>query len=150
MTCGCPRVISPDEPGAQRAEQNSFDPYLQTYSRLTTLHDTGHPTDKIEMIILGGTWSFYPETYQIWFVKRIFDALHDFGKGIDRTAEVRAALREASQLHPDQVTTVELDGTHLEQTYNQVVQRIYRDEMRRSREMRAGDRARRAAAHAGG
>ena len=88
-----PKSYLSNEPGAQRAEQNSFDPYLQTYSRLTTLHETGHPTDKVEMIILGGTWSFYPESYQIWFVKRIFDALHDFGKGIDRTGEVWAALR---------------------------------------------------------
>ena len=72
----------------QRAEQNGFDPYLQTYSRLLTYHNMGHPTDKNEIIILGGTWSFYPEPYQIWFVRRIFDALHDFGKGIDRRQEV--------------------------------------------------------------
>ncbi len=67
-----PKSYLSDEPGAQRAEQNSFDPYLQTMTRLKTYYLTGHPTDKIEVIILGGTWSFYPETYQIWFVKRIF------------------------------------------------------------------------------
>ena len=83
-----PKSYLSDEPGAQRAEQNSFDPYLQTMSRLTAYYNTGHPTDKIEVIVLGGTWSFYPETYQIWFVKRIFDALHDFGAGINRAAEV--------------------------------------------------------------
>jgi elongator complex protein 3 len=129
-----PKSYLANEPGAKRAEQNSFDPYLQTYSRLTTLHELGHPTNKVEMIILGGTWSFYPETYQIWFVRRIFDALHDFGNGVDRTEEVRAALRAASQLHPDQVTTVRIDGLRLDQSYNQVAQQIYRDEMRRSRE----------------
>ncbi|RPI95290.1 MAG: radical SAM protein, partial [Chloroflexi bacterium] len=129
-----PKSYLANEPGAQRAEENSFDPYLQTYSRLRTLFETGHPTGKIEMIILGGTWSFYPETYQIWFVKRIFDALHDFGRGIDRTDEVWAALREGSQFHPEHVTDVTIDGTRLEHTYNQVVQSIYRDEMRRSRE----------------
>src|SRR5215217_2651179 len=78
-----PKSYLSDEPGAQRAEQNSFDPYLQTYTRLQSYHNTGHPTDKIEIIVLGGTWSFYPESYQIWFVKRIFDAMHDFGKGLD-------------------------------------------------------------------
>ncbi len=129
-----PKSYLSNEPGAQRAEQNSFDPYLQTYSRLMTLHETGHPTDKIEMIILGGTWSFYPESYQIWFVKRIFDALHDFGSGIDRTGEVWAALRTASQFDPEHVTPVVLDGTQLDESYNQVVQRIYHEEMRRSRE----------------
>jgi elongator complex protein 3 len=129
-----PKSYLANEPGAQRAEENSFDPYLQTYSRLKTLYETGHPTDKIEMIILGGTWSFYPETYQLWFVRRIFDALHDFGKGIDHTGEVWAALRAGSQFHPDHVTDVTINGVRLDQTYNQVVQRIYRDEMRRSRE----------------
>jgi elongator complex protein 3 len=129
-----PKSYLANEPGAQRAEENSFDPYLQTYSRLNTLYETGHPTDKIEVIILGGTWSFYPETYQLWFVRRIFDALHDFGQGIDRTHEVWTALREVSQFHPDHVAEETIDGTHIAQTYNQVVQRIYRDEMRRSRE----------------
>jgi elongator complex protein 3 len=130
-----PKSYLSDEPGAMRAEQNSFDPYLQTYSRLSALYQTGHPTDKIEMIILGGTWSFYPETYQIWFIKRVFDALHDFGKGLDRTAEVEAMLRVASQLHPDRnITDDPIDGVSFDRTYNQVVQSIYRDEMSRSRE----------------
>lgn len=130
-----PKSYLAREPGAQRAEQNHFDPYLQVYSRLMTLYETGHPLDKIELIVLGGTWSFYPETYQVWFVKRMFDALHDFGAGIDRTDEVRALLREASQLQPEQPTAVTLSGVSLDRTYNQVVQQIYRQEMRRSREL---------------
>lgn len=131
-----PKSYLSDEPGAQRAEQNSFDPYLQTYSRLQTYYNNGHPTDKIEVIILGGTWSFYPETYQIWFVKRIFDALHDFGAGIDQTRTVEDALRDVSQLHPERnLTTVTVHGAHLAQTYNQVVQSVYKDEMTRSREL---------------
>ncbi|WP_119072599.1 elongator complex protein 3 [Aggregatilinea lenta] len=130
-----PKSYLSNEPGAQRAEQNAFDPYLQTMSRLTALRNTGHPTGKIEVIVLGGTWSFYPETYQIWFVKRIFDALHDFGKGIDRSAAVRDALREVSQLHPERnTTTVTLAGIDLARSYNQAVQSVYDAEMRRSRE----------------
>jgi elongator complex protein 3 len=131
-----PKSYLSDEPGAQRAEQNSFDPYLQTYSRLLTYYFTGHPTDKIEVIILGGTWSFYPETYQIWFVKRIFDALHDFGAGINRMAEVEGALKGASQLHPESNDiNVTIDGAAFAKTYNQVVQNVYKDEMHRSREL---------------
>ncbi len=128
-----PKSYLSDEPGAQRAEQNAFDPYLQTYTRLITYHNNGHPTDKIELIILGGTWSFYPESYQIWFIKRTFDALHDYGKGIDCRAEVMAALHEKSQFHPDNnLTNVLLHGADLSQSYNQAVQSIYRDEMQRS------------------
>jgi elongator complex protein 3 len=130
-----PKSYLSDEPGAQRAEQNSFDPYLQTYTRLVSYHNTGHPTDKIEIIILGGTWSFYPESYQIWFVKRIFDALHDFGNRIDRRQEVEDALRDVSQLHPEHNrVNVTIDGRHIEQRYNTVVQALYKQEMHRSRE----------------
>jgi elongator complex protein 3 len=137
-----PKSYLSDEPGAQRAEQNSFDPYLQTYSRLQAYYNNGHPTDKIEVIILGGTWSFYPESYQIWFVKRIFDALHDFGAGIDHSDDVRESLRVGSQLHPASNTAnVMLHGADLAQTYNQAVQSVYHDEMRRSRDI-AGTLAR--------
>ncbi len=128
-----PKSYLADEPGAQRAAQNSFDPYLQTYTRLLAYRNNGHPTDKIELIILGGTWSFYPETYQIWFVKRAFDALHDFGAGIDRRAEVEAALLAESQLHPQRLSITEtVSGAEAGRTYNQVVQDIYRDELRRA------------------
>ncbi|MEP7284403.1 MAG: tRNA uridine(34) 5-carboxymethylaminomethyl modification radical SAM/GNAT enzyme Elp3 [Chloroflexota bacterium] len=131
-----PKSYLADEPGAQRAEQNGFDPYLQTYSRLLALYRTGHPTDKVEVIILGGTWSFYPENYQIWFVRRIFDALHDFGNGINRTAEIAALVRDSSP-YAYNATTVTIDGIHFEQTYNQVVQSVYKAEMQHSRDYAA-------------
>lgn len=128
-----PKSYLADEPGAQRAEQNGFDPYLQTYTRLLTYYSTGHPTDKIELIILGGTWSFYPESYQIWFIKRAFDAFHDFGKGIDRREEVEAALWAGSQFHLERdLPNVTISGIDMRQSYNQVVKTIYHDEMRRS------------------
>jgi elongator complex protein 3 len=73
-----PKSYVSSEPGAQRAEHNKFDPYFQTYNRLCAYGSIGHPTDKVELIILGGTWSFYPKDYQIWFIKRCFDAMNDF------------------------------------------------------------------------
>jgi elongator complex protein 3 len=79
-----PKSYLSAEPGAQRAENNRFDPYLQTWNRLAAFHQTGHPVDKVELIVLGGTWSFYPEPYQVWFVTRCLEALVDFGCGRDR------------------------------------------------------------------
>ena len=141
-----PKSYLADEPGAQRAEKNAFDPYLQTYIRLQTYHNLGHPTDKIEIIVLGGTWSFYPETYQIWFIKRVFDAMRDFGKGIDGRAEVAAALRRRSMFNGEQISNVVIQGADMPASYNQVVQNIYADEMHRSRgmvdEIIAGQRVR--------
>lgn len=78
-----PKSYLADEPGAQRAANNRFDPYLQTWNRLAAFHATGHSTEKIELIVLGGTWSFYPEPYQIWFAKRCLDAMNDFGLEVD-------------------------------------------------------------------
>ena len=60
-----PKSYLSDEPGAQRAAEHQFDPYRQTFSRLRALHNIGHRTDKVELIVLGGTWSYYPEEYQI-------------------------------------------------------------------------------------
>ncbi|MCY4538235.1 MAG: tRNA uridine(34) 5-carboxymethylaminomethyl modification radical SAM/GNAT enzyme Elp3 [Chloroflexi bacterium] len=141
-----PKSYLADEPGAQRAEKNAFDPYLQTYMRLQTYHNLGHSTDKIEIIVLGGTWSFYPETYQIWFVKRIFDAMRDYGQGIDDRAEVVAALRQRSMFSGEQISNVVVQGLDMPASYNQVVQNIYADEMYRSRglvdEIIAGERER--------
>ncbi len=73
-----PKSYISSEPGAQRALLNRFDPYLQVYNRLKALIMIGHPVQKIELLILGGTWSYYPESYQIWFVKECFRALNDF------------------------------------------------------------------------
>ncbi|MCL1891444.1 MAG: tRNA uridine(34) 5-carboxymethylaminomethyl modification radical SAM/GNAT enzyme Elp3 [Coriobacteriia bacterium] len=72
-----PKSYLSNEPACQRAERNFFDPYLQVSSRLRTLTEMGHPTDKIELIVLGGTWSDYPETYQIWFISELFRALNE-------------------------------------------------------------------------
>ncbi|MFO0691488.1 MAG: tRNA uridine(34) 5-carboxymethylaminomethyl modification radical SAM/GNAT enzyme Elp3 [Myxococcota bacterium] len=82
-----PKSYLSDEPGAQRAAQNRFDPYLQTWNRLAAFDATGHPVDKIELIVLGGTWSFYPEAHQVEFVERCLSAMSDFGAGIDRRSE---------------------------------------------------------------
>jgi elongator complex protein 3 len=83
-----PKSYLPDEPGAMRGVQNNFDPYLQVTSRIEALEATGHPTEKIELLILGGTWSAYRRDYQEWFVKRCFDAMNEI-----ETASLEEAQR---------------------------------------------------------
>lgn len=95
-----PKSYISSEPGAQRAEKNHFDPYLQTYNRLVAYQQMGHPVDKAEVIVLGGTWSFYPEKYQIWFIKRIFEALNDFGESIDQRGGIPASINVGSVKKP--------------------------------------------------
>ncbi len=67
----------PDEPGAMRALHHKYNPYTQVQARLEALYEIGHPTEKIELLVLGGSWSAYPRTYQRWFLKRCFEALND-------------------------------------------------------------------------
>ena len=80
--CPCdlrmPKSYLANEPACQRAELTFFDPYVQVAARLQALHQMGHSTDKIELIVLGGTWSDYPEGYQYWFIKELFRALNDW------------------------------------------------------------------------
>jgi elongator complex protein 3 len=72
-----PKSYLADEPGAMRGLEHDFDPYGQVQSRLQALEILGHPTDKVELLVLGGTWSSYRRDYQEWFIKRCFDALND-------------------------------------------------------------------------
>jgi elongator complex protein 3 len=71
-----PKSYLPGEPGAMRGLEFDFDPYLQVRSRIDQLEAVGHPTDKIELLILGGTWSSYKRDYQEWFITRCFDAMN--------------------------------------------------------------------------
>jgi elongator complex protein 3 len=70
---GMPKSYLSGEPAAERAKRLKFDPYLQIKRRIEMLQFEGHHTDKIELRIVGGSFTFYPKKYQEWFVKRCFD-----------------------------------------------------------------------------
>ncbi|WP_251328586.1 tRNA uridine(34) 5-carboxymethylaminomethyl modification radical SAM/GNAT enzyme Elp3 [Haloplanus pelagicus] len=66
------------EPAAARGEQNDYDPYGQVTLRLEQLRHIGHPVDKVELILMGGTMTARSHDYQEWFVKRALEALNDY------------------------------------------------------------------------
>ncbi len=109
-----PKSYLHDEPGAQRAEAHGFDPFETTAGRLRALENIGHPTDKVELLILGGTWSYYPPDYQAWFIKRCLDALN----GVESETLVEAQQLNATaarrnvglviETRPDYVDAAEL------------------------------------------
>jgi len=72
-----PQSYTDKSPAIMRALKLSFDPYEQVKNRLRTLNLMNHPTDKIEMIILGGTFLQYPKEYKYNFIKKCYDALND-------------------------------------------------------------------------
>ena len=104
----------PDEPGAMRALFHAYDPYTQVDSRIEALYEIGHPTDKIELLVLGGSWTAYDRDYQTWFIKRCFDAMN----GVDSSSLMEAQTRNETARHknvglvletrPDLITAEEL------------------------------------------
>jgi elongator complex protein 3 len=66
------------EPAAMRAIQHEFDPYSQVQSRLSQLKEIGHDVEKVELIVMGGTFSARSLDYQEWFSKRCLEAMNDF------------------------------------------------------------------------
>ncbi|MCL1978920.1 MAG: tRNA uridine(34) 5-carboxymethylaminomethyl modification radical SAM/GNAT enzyme Elp3 [Methanomassiliicoccaceae archaeon] len=73
---GSPQSYTGKEPAARRAERNGFDPFLQVKDRIDQLTAIGHKTDKIDLIIMGGTFTSREREYQEWFVRRCFDAMN--------------------------------------------------------------------------
>jgi elongator complex protein 3 len=66
------------EPAAMRSAMYHYDPYEQTLHRLEDLAAIGHHPDKIELIIMGGTFLYFPPSYQEEFVKGCYDAVINF------------------------------------------------------------------------
>lgn len=92
-----PKSYLHNEPACERAEQNWFDPYLQVTSRLTALSQMGHAIDKIELIVLGGTWSDYPRGYRVWFIAELFRALNEFEPAVDGACASAARASDDEQ-----------------------------------------------------
>ncbi|MDR2108871.1 MAG: GNAT family N-acetyltransferase [Coriobacteriales bacterium] len=128
-----PKSYLSDEPACQRAERNYFDPYLQVVSRLRALTQMGHATDKVELIILGGSWSDYPEHYQLWFVSELFRALNDGDAAEEAARTRRQQYRERGcSNQPDALAAhvapwqQRVDAGEL--SYNQALARLYHED----------------------
>lgn len=86
---GIPKSYLSEEPAVERAKKLNYDPYLQMRKRIEMLKSEGHPTDKIEVRIVGGTFSFYPKKYREWFIKRCFDAANEKESKILAQAQIK-------------------------------------------------------------
>ncbi|MFH1376120.1 MAG: tRNA uridine(34) 5-carboxymethylaminomethyl modification radical SAM/GNAT enzyme Elp3 [Candidatus Woesearchaeota archaeon] len=73
---GTPNSYTTHSPAIMRAITLAYDPYKQIQARLKALQNMGHPTSKVEIIILGGTFLAYPIKYQYDFIKAIYDSLN--------------------------------------------------------------------------
>jgi len=74
-TVGSPQSYTGFEPAAMRGAQNRYNPYKQVQCRINQLEAIGHKVDKIELVIMGGTFPATPKRYQTRFVQRCLDAI---------------------------------------------------------------------------
>ena len=71
-----PKSYTPESPAVLRAKKCDYQPRRQVEERLRILSAMGHPADKVELIIMGGTFLALPEEYQYQFIKECYDGLN--------------------------------------------------------------------------
>jgi elongator complex protein 3 len=109
-----PKSYLSNEPAVMRAMLTNFDPFKQVSVRIKALEENGHNTDKIELIIMGGTWSCFPKQYQSWYVRRCFEACNGWrAKSLEAAQRLneRAKHRIVAltlETRPDYVTAKEI------------------------------------------
>jgi elongator complex protein 3 len=111
-----PQSYTGKEPAARRASRNGFDPFLQVRDRIEQLEAIGHETDKIDLIIMGGTFTSRDPEYQEWFVRRCFDAMNGCvsktigeAQSMNETAEHRC-IGLTVETRPDVFTREHIDA----------------------------------------
>jgi elongator complex protein 3 len=78
-----PKSYLSNEPAVMRAIRNKYNPYKQVQMRLKALEANGHNPTKIELIVIGGTWSVLPKKYKFWFIASCFKAANEYGGKIN-------------------------------------------------------------------
>jgi len=93
---GVPQSYTGHEPAAMRGAQNSYNPYAQVRTRIEQLEAIGHKVDKVELIIMGGTFPSTPTDYQEDFVRQCLDAITETkSSSLDEAKK----LAETSRIH---------------------------------------------------
>ena len=100
-----PPSYTGEEPAALRGRMFEYHPYVQCFNRLSQLKKIGHPIDKVELIIMGGTFPSRDLCYQEWFVSQCLKAMTDFGLILENDAEFEIDPPLIRELEKDVVKT---------------------------------------------
>lgn len=84
-----PQSYLPNEPAVMRAIHCDYDPVKQVQYRLRALEANGHAPQKIELIVIGGTWSYYPKKYQYWYIASLFFGANNYRKNNTKIAPAK-------------------------------------------------------------
>ena len=136
-----PKSYLSGEPAVERAKRLKFNPYIQVQKRIEVLKMSGHPTDKIDIRVIGGTWSYYDTKYKHWFIKRCFDACNNttsknigIAKKKNETARHRI-VGMSFETRPDYINQKEIEEIrHLGATKIELgIQSTYNDILKNSK-----------------
>ncbi|MDD4901559.1 MAG: tRNA uridine(34) 5-carboxymethylaminomethyl modification radical SAM/GNAT enzyme Elp3 [Patescibacteria group bacterium] len=114
-----PKSYLSNEPAVMRAIRNKYDPYEQVRTRLEALEINGHRPEKIELIVIGGTWSVLPRAYKFWFIKECFRAANEFSSQ-SRGGDCDGALNKKSPLERGGLRRARRGVLKLEETKKQL------------------------------
>lgn len=96
-----PKSYLASEPIGRFGASHEFDPFRQVRSRIESYEADGHSTSKLELIVMGGTWTSYPLDYQEWFMKRCTEAINGY-----ESDSMSAALAANASAKRRNVTTI--------------------------------------------
>lgn len=92
---GVPQSYLSNEPAVMRAILCNYDPYKQVQLRLAALEANGHEPTKIELIVIGGTWSALPVNYKYWYISQCFKAANEHGEKSQKAFVIPASEPES-------------------------------------------------------
>ena len=100
-----PKSYLSNEPAVMRAISSNFDPFEQVEKRLEALFLNGHDVSKIELIVMGGTFSHLPKNYRTWFIKECFRGCN--GYKLKVKSEKSKVIKEENYLFDEKKTMKE-------------------------------------------
>lgn len=120
-----PRSYLKGEPGVLRANREEFDCVKQMYIRMEALYLTGHDIDKLEVLVLGGTWSSYPIKYREIFIRDMYYAANTYKEHMknvikNSVREIRPRLSMVEEKIINRSATTRVIGLTLETRPDQI------------------------------
>ena len=105
-----PQSYLSNEPAVMRAIRCGYDPYVQVQDRLRALVANGHEPTKIELIVIGGTWSYLPKKYQYWYITNCFKAANDFTASAVALSPTADLMKKGAKAEGDGVRLERIDS----------------------------------------
>lgn len=96
-----------NEPAVMRAIRNKYKPFSQVWQRLRALEANGHDPSKIELIVMGGTWSCLPNKYKYWYISECFRAANEYRSSLARPSSFKNRFRELNKQSPSQNSKID-------------------------------------------